>query len=133
MTKRKLGVYPQHDYLGAHVYINPGARGAEFRTRSGKLEILIGIDYAQWSDVLSNLLHELVEWNLVQLGASLQPEYLVAADPTHDRRFFFTHDQFTETMARVGQLLTEIAPDLARAYNQSRMKGRQQNQKGTPA
>lgn len=98
--------------------------GGEFNAmpdRSGIAQIKIGADFPTWHDVVATLLHEALEFQMMQRGNRYSP----APDHAQDHSsylFVMTHQQFSEVTARAGIFVAHCLPDLARAWNRWRKK-----------
>lgn len=82
--------------------------------RVGRLKI--GIDWHNWWEVVSILLHEVTEYALHK--QNLAYAKCGATSYASDCRWFmFNHQEFSETTANVAYFLTKALPDLAKVWN----------------
>lgn len=78
-------------------------------------EIVIGIDYESWKDVLYVLLHEIFEFVMLRMNNVFIPYQMNTGDLSN-RLFVFDHSQFSEICGRSSWALKEIIPELALFY-----------------
>lgn len=77
--------------------------------------IKVGADYDEWREVMSCLLHEIIELQMTLTGCRYNP----APDCARDHAsylFLMTHPQFSEVCARSAFFISEALPDLAKAW-----------------
>lgn len=92
--------------------------GGDFYTvpeRGGVPRIKIGADYGNWGSVLSALIHEATEFMMVRARCRFDP----ADDLGRDHSayvFVMNHPQFSDTCARVADLLANCLPDVSREW-----------------
>jgi hypothetical protein len=91
--------------------------GGEIYLKPGDIDyprIYVGAD-KNWEQVMSTLLHEAHELQMLLTGCRLNP----APDHAMDHSsyiFLMNHPQFSEVCARVAMFLVQALPDLAKAY-----------------
>lgn len=103
-----------------HVYMDPDDQSshAEFGWTDGPFIVIqIGILGLKWSQVVGSALHEFMEVGLRLNKNCLEPVCGLTRNDTGRFRFFMDHDQFTEVVSEVGDVLTFLLPDLSKAYN----------------
>lgn len=85
--------------------------------------IKLGADQAQWTEVLSTLLHEILEMQVALIGCRYSP----APDFGRDHAsylFLMTHPQFSEACGRAAWFLSAAVPDLSKAWAKWNRKAR---------
>lgn len=109
------------------VYMDPGdaSSHAVFSwSPEGFVRISVGIRGHTWCQVVSSALHEVLEVGLRLKGCCLEPVCGLPRNDTGRFRFHMDHDQYTEVVQEVGDVLAFLLPDLAKAYNKQ-TKGKQ--------
>lgn len=101
--------------------VTPGGYFSMSPPGGGPARITIGLDQTHWSMVMSVLVHESMELSLAALGARYvpQPEW---ANNSASYQFMMDHQVFAEACAHVGYLVTQVAPDLSKAYKAFKRK-----------
>ncbi len=80
-------------------------------------KICIGLRHKEWACCLAVLLHELGEMTMHEMRCGLEPGWAAHFGSSDIRRFFMTHDEGTEVIARVAGASANVIPLLQKAYN----------------
>lgn len=127
MKERLIGVYKNgsenvelavHESNGGHFYSVPEDGGLS--------RITIGMDYQRWHDVVSTLLHEAIEMQLMRVGARFNPNPDYSRDSAN-WMFVMNHSQHSEVCARVAIFVTKCLPALATCWRKHRRKTKKKN------
>lgn len=118
MIKRKhIGCYE----LGpaqVDLYFTAGYGGSFLsKPAIGKLaEIQVGFGGGVWGTVVSVLMHEAMEFSMMQTGCrfSPNPDY---GNENAGYTFHMNHTQFSEVGARTGEFMAACLPGLAKEHN----------------
>ena len=84
--------------------------------RQGAGEIVLTSN-GDWGSLVSTVLHELMEIELMSLRLTYQPENRPGSMALAQRRFWFDHLEFTEACDAIGPVLSHVLPDLATWFN----------------
>ena len=79
--------------------------------------IKIGIQYNNFDEVITCLLHEALEFSLYRIHGRFAPSEDLAKNHA-SYQFCFDHNQFTEARAATAEFITVAMPELAKIYNQ---------------
>jgi hypothetical protein len=93
--------------------------GGEFYTIPEKgsiARIRVGVDYDEWGQCVSVLLHEIGEFIRTKTGNRLIIDNF--SSDTGDYIFHYTHAEFSDICTREGMFLVEALPDLADAWKE---------------
>lgn len=110
------------------VVLMPNMSGGEFYfiPEEGRLpRIKIGLDYANWYEVVDVVVHEALEYLLTLNNHRFVPSGKFNADHAN-YQFMFDHVQLTTACAQLGVFLANALPKIAEEFNKhikSRSKG----------
>lgn len=98
-------------------------------SRDLKAVMNIGADVPRESLVFSTLLHEATEayWHMTQ--RAMEPMYRAHDSGQQVRTFIFTHPEFSEGMADVGEFVFYVWPKLLKLYRAHKRELRQKSRK----
>jgi hypothetical protein len=104
------------------IYIRDGL-GGEFYSRcdgTALPRIVIGVDYEhdEWCQLLSALLHEVIECLLAISGFRFEQAPSVSWE-TDRFTFHFDHAQFSEVISKASLGLVKIIPELKKAFTKA--------------
>jgi len=122
MKQIHIGTYPLY-HSNIELFVWPDERGGRMRTRppKGSPTIHIGLDYKDWEDVVSILLHESFEFCATFMELQYNPSNAMIYDSSA-HLFVFDHAQFTRVCEFQASLITRCLPDLADAYKKRSKK-----------
>jgi hypothetical protein len=102
-------------------------KGADFSFRSsikGEIPLVqVGGDVEEWGEIVSGLLHEVLEYTMTRNNLRFNP----CQDFSNDLSsyvFFMTHSMMSDCCAKSAMLLTFALPDLEKAWNRWQKKVR---------
>jgi len=94
--------------------------GGSFTTQANGDRVIYLQRYDNWPQMVSVLLHEIVEMTATYLGMRyFRNRHHTGLDSVC---FFWTHEEFSEVMAHSGEAMADILPDFARLWKQAGKK-----------
>ena len=102
------------------VYVDPGDESSHAMfgwSDAGFVNVTIGIRGLTWNRVVASTLHEVMEVGMRLNKNCLEPVCGLNRYDTGRFRFLMDHDQYTEVVQEVGDVLAFLLPDLAKVYN----------------
>lgn len=119
---KKVGTY----FLGhenVRVALRPGTGGEFFfcPKDKGSALIMVGHDQDRWHQIVAVLLHEAIEFKLARQGNRFDPAPITTTSHA-SYVFMMTHEQMEDMASAVGLFLTDVLPDLAKAWKTVKKK-----------
>lgn len=106
--------------------LRPGT-GADFNFRcriKGEIPLLqVGGDVDEWEEVVSGLLHEVLEYTMTRNNLRFNPCQDFSNDLS-SYMFFMSHASMSDCCAKSAMLLTVALPDLERVWRKWKKKGK---------
>ena len=81
------------------------------------LTVTVGAKTDSWSDLVTNLLHELLEAAFVMRRCNFDPNGALLNSAADQCIFVARHYQFTDIVRHVGDVVSVCLPDVAKVWN----------------
>jgi hypothetical protein len=113
MKPKTVGTY-DIGCIPIKIILTDGRNGASYYNPTEISTIKIGADQ-EWSGILDTLLHEIYEFQYDKMQCRYSANECMS--DTHDKYMFvFTHVQFSDSCAKVGEFMAMALPDLLGAW-----------------
>lgn len=84
-------------------------------TPTSYLRVEIGLD-GEWNEVLEIALHEVTEFGMILAGCGLKPFRFLGRKDASMYHYYINHEQFTEVMQNVAEVMQYLLPELKRVW-----------------